>query len=386
MKALIHVNHLLGTGHAYRACRMGAALSKQGGVVTLASGNTLPETLDTSSFTVRMLPIAKSLDHGFTALAQENGEPVDEIWRVRRAEAFYALWEEIDPDILITEHFPFGRRKLSFELLPVLKAMRLKKPEGLIAASIRDILVRKEQLEKEQLMADIAAEFYDVVVVHSDPKFVRLEDSFRYVDAVRDLIRYTGFLHDASATADMSVKKTNEVIVSAGGGAFGLKLLQTAVAARALSTNTRDLQWRILVGHNIDQNSYETLQVESPMGVIVERNRSDFKELLAGARVSVSQAGYNSVLDILSANIPAVLVPSNVNGNEQTDRAGILANQGVVQMLAEDELSATTLAETVDKAFRIGSGTIHVQIDNGDVCAKALLDAFDDKQKRIEAR
>lgn len=387
MRALVHVNHLLGTGHAYRAARIGRALAKRGVSVTLASGNILPGTLDTSGLTVKMLPVARSLDHGFTALAQENGEPIDEAWRERRSAAFYAFWEETDPDILITEHFPFGRRKLSFEIKPVLEAMRRKRSDALIAASVRDILVRKAQPEKERQMAAVATEYYDIVLVHSDPNFVRLEDSFRFVDRIKDLIRYTGFLHDRTGSPfPKRPEGPREVVVSAGGGAFGLRLLQTALVARNSSENTCNLPWRILAGHNIDEKSFETLRADSPKGVTVERNRSDFTDLLANAAVSVSQAGYNSVLDVLAARIPAVLVPSAVNGNEQIERAAILAEHGAVQVVSENDLTEKALATAIDTALLSGTVNMRVAIDQGDICAQALLDAFDQKQLRTGAR
>ncbi|MCG8403617.1 MAG: hypothetical protein MI923_00325, partial [Phycisphaerales bacterium] len=125
---------------------------------------------------------------------------------------------------------------------------------------------------------------------------------------------------------------------------------------------------------------------DSPKGVTVERNRSDFTDLLANAEVSVSQAGYNSVLDVLAARVPAVLVPSMVNGNEQIERAAILAEHGAVQVVSENDLTAQTLAAAIDKAFLSGSMDMRVATDQGNICAQALLDAFDDKQNRAVAR
>ena len=124
MRALIHVNHLLGTGHAFRACGLGKALAKKGVSVTVATGNILPDTIDLDGLIIHQLPIAKAIDHNFSALADENGNEIDDSWRERRASSFYKLWSEFDPDILITEHFPFGRQKLFFELEPVLEAIK----------------------------------------------------------------------------------------------------------------------------------------------------------------------------------------------------------------------------------------------------------------------
>ena len=62
--------------------------------------------------------------------------------------------------------------------------------------------------------------------------------------------------------------------------------------------------------------------------------------MLRRCRVSVSQAGYNTVLDILAARAAAVVVPfAAERETEQTLRAGWLAERGVVELVAEAQLS-----------------------------------------------
>ena len=60
MKVLIHVQHLLGIGHAVRAAAIGRALRDRGVKVTLASGNRLPEVIDTTGLDVVELPAARA--------------------------------------------------------------------------------------------------------------------------------------------------------------------------------------------------------------------------------------------------------------------------------------------------------------------------------------
>ncbi len=109
--------------------------------------------------------------------------------------------------------------------------------------------------------------------------------------------------------------------------------------------------WRLLAGPNLPAAEFAALTAELPEGVVVERYRADFPQLLRRCRVSVSQAGYNTVLDILAAGIPAVLVPfAEMRETEQTLRAERLAACGVVEMVAPAELSPDRLAAAIERA------------------------------------
>ncbi len=80
----------------------------------------------------------------------------------------------------------------------------------------------------------------------------------------------------------------------------------------------------------------------------MEPNRPDFRALLGHAALSVSQAGYNTALDVLAAGVRAIFVPFAAHDEtEQTDRARALAARGLATVIAEHELTAERLAATV---------------------------------------
>ena len=67
--------------------------------------------------------------------------------------------------------------------------------------------------------------------------------------------------------------------------------------------------------------------------------------------MSVSQGGYNTVMDILASGCPAVIVPFAAGTeSEQTMRARILAQRGFVHVLEEPRLSPEALARAIDAA------------------------------------
>lgn len=373
MRALIHVHHLLGTGHAVRAAAIGRALATAGVAVTLVTGNTLPPTLDVAGLEVEPLPPARAADTAFSALVEPDGRPVDEAWRANRTERLLSILADVRPDILLTETFPFGRRALAAELLALVEAARAR--PVVVAASIRDILVGKDDPAKERWMADTARRLYDVVLVHSDPALVRLEASFPFAGEVADIVRYTGYVHEPRADAPPPGDGEDEVVVSCGGGPVGRRLLEAALGARRLSRRAGDARWRLLVGHGHAPEALAALAAAAGEGVVVEPSRPDFPRLLARARLSVSQAGYNTVLDVVAAGCPAVMVPfAEGKETEQSARAAILAAGGHAVVLAEAALAPASLAAACDVALERGTRPISVAVDGAAASARILLD------------
>jgi predicted glycosyltransferase len=69
---------------------------------------------------------------------------------------------------------------------------------------------------------------------------------------------------------------------------------------------------------------------------------------LRSARASISQCGYNTAIEILSARVPALVVPfATPEEDEQTVRARRLAALGAVRMLDPDRLDAHDLVAEV---------------------------------------
>src|SRR5258706_23250 len=143
-----------------------------------------------------------------------------------------------------------------------------------------------------------------------------------------------------------------EVLVSAGGGAVGRRLLETAMLARE-HTLLRGAAWRVLAGVNCSEADFRALGRLAAPGIVLERSREDFPALLANCALSISQAGYNTVAETLKARVRAVLVPFAGGGeSEQTLRAQLLAERGAVVMLDESVLTVEGLAEAVNRAAR----------------------------------
>jgi hypothetical protein len=161
-------------------------------------------------------------------------------------------------------------------------------------------------------------------------------------------LRPTGYVHETRPGRAAHLSRGDDVLVSGGGSAAALPLCRAAIDASHLVPAR---SWRILCGHGIPEDAFAALRSAAPANAVVERARADFPSLLAACRVSVSQAGYNTVLDLAAAGARAVLVPFAEGGEvEQSLRARALAERGRAIILPADELTAARLVAAIGEA------------------------------------
>jgi predicted glycosyltransferase len=90
----------------------------------------------------------------------------------------------------------------------------------------------------------------------------------------------------------------------------------------------------------------------APGGVTVERARNDFPVLLRNCDLSLSQGGYNTVMEVLEGSARAVIVPyAGGIETEQTLRARVLAERGGIHVLDEARCSPERLAAAAAAAL-----------------------------------
>ena len=324
-------------------------------VMVLSGGGQLG--LDWGRADVRDLPPARARDSSFKMLVDGSGRPLDAAFHERRRALVLDAFAKLQPDVVLIESYPFGRRAFRGELDALIAAAQARRPRAPVLVSIRDILVAKDNPHRYTEIAARVRLDIDAVLVHGDPRLVGLEASFPAAPEIADKLRYTGYVTDAREAGPVAPRLEagrGEILVSAGGGAVGAPLLKAALAARPL-TSLRNHAWRLIAGPNLPQKDYEALGRQAAAGVFLERFRGDFQTLLRHCHLSISQAGYNTILDVLQAGARAVVVPFAEGGEtEQALRARILAERGLVHVADARALSgpggAATLAQAVERA------------------------------------
>ncbi|MBZ7925274.1 glycosyl transferase [Ensifer adhaerens] len=343
-RVFFYVQHLLGIGHLARASRIASALAARGFEVTVVTGGSPVPGFPGSDVKHVALPPVLAGDKGFSGLSDSDGNPVSDAFKDQRRDLLIEAYLACDPDIVVFEAFPFGRRQMRFELMPLLDVIEKQTPRPLVAASLRDILQERTKPGRAEETLDVVRAHFDLVLVHGDPAFARLEETYPYAAEIADKVAYTGLV--AGPAPDAPAEKF-DVLVSAGGGAVGKELIGAALQAASLLP--RELQWCLVTGPNLPQQDYDAFAAAAPDNVQLFRFRKDFASLLSGARLSVSQAGYNTVCDIIRAGCGSLLIPFVAGGEtEQSTRAERLEKLGLAGVLLEAEVTPERLARDVE--------------------------------------
>ncbi|MFO0993913.1 MAG: glycosyltransferase [Hyphomicrobiales bacterium] len=333
-RVLLYVQHLLGIGHLVRASRLAEAIKAAGCNVAVISGGVPVRGFPSQGIASIEIPAIRAADEAFSKLVDSTGAVVgDTLWDARRVLLLSHI-EEQRPDILIIEAFPFARRQMRKEILTFVEAARALTPRPVVISSIRDILQENRKPGRTEETIETLNSLFDHVLIHGDAKFARLEETFPRAGEITCGISYTGLV--AGPEPGQPAERF-AVLVSAGGGAAGGRLIEAALGA-AQHRATAQSPWCIITGPNFAHEG------AIPPHVKLDRFRPDLPNLLAGAGVSISQAGYNTVCDILRARCRSILVPFAAGGEtEQSVRAEKLARLKLAQVVPESSLDAGKL-------------------------------------------
>ncbi len=347
-KVFFYVQHLMGVGHVFRAARIVRALVAAGFEVDLVFGGVPIPDFDSGATRTHFLPPVRAGEAVFNKLELPDGTPVDDAWKDRRRDILLDLFERTQPDIVLTEAFPFGRRQMRFELLPLMEAARARRPRALIVASIRDILqANTKKPERDHEVVEIIQSYFDHVLVHGDPAFTLLDDTFRLTGEIADKVFYTGLV----APEPPSPRPRAGVVVSVGGGALGHTLLRTALQAKPLCS-LRGEKWTVITGLRTSEAQKEELSALADASPEFLSFVPDLPALLAATRLSISRVGYNTVADIYAAGCRAVVVPlSDGIETEQITRAALMGRSGLAEAVAHTDETPAGIAAAIDRAI-----------------------------------
>jgi predicted glycosyltransferase len=184
--------------------------------------------------------------------------------------------------------------------------------------SLRDILVEKRDpaAYEERVLTKLNG-FFDLLLVHSDPNIIRLDETFARAEDIRIPVVHTGFVAPRlepnagfALRRELGLSSAQSLIVaSAGGGRSGFPLLNCVLDAARMLRRTRPLRVELFAGPFMDPAEYEKLTVKAEDDVRVRRFTGRFLDYLSAADLSVSLAGYNTCMNLLVTRVPCLVHP-----------------------------------------------------------------------------
>jgi predicted glycosyltransferase len=376
-RLLFYCQHSLGLGHLARSLRLAEGLTERFDVRLLNGGRFPTGTNVPAGVGVLNLP-PLGHDAGGQLVSRDPASSVEQAC-ARRTELLLAALDETRPAVVLIEMYPFGRRKFEFELVPLLDAVAaLGAGRPRVVCSLRDILVQRatgQRKHDERAVTRLNTSF-DAIVMHADPAFATLEESFRPATPLRVPVHYTGFVAPPAPAPVTEVLP--RLVVSSGGGMVGEPLVRAAVDVHRDLFIRTGLRTTVVAGPFLPEPVWAWLRDQATRSPVLEavRRVDDLAGEIARSALSLSQGGYNTTMDLLRAGTPAVVVPFADGGeNEQTVRTSRLAELGVLRMVPATALGdRERLLAALAAAAAAEPAPVRLDLSGAERTARVLAD------------
>ncbi|MEO2036111.1 MAG: glycosyltransferase [Planctomycetaceae bacterium] len=379
-RILVYCQHLSGAGHFVRCREIIRALARRHNTWFMVGGPPVPgPKLDES---IRLVPLPGIHRTPQGVLPLDSSRSLNQVFADRRI-MIEKLLREIQPEVLIIEHFPFSKWLLREELMNAIQVARETNAQVQVISSVRDypagheVAVSSSRFRNE--VVPTLNQHFDRLLVHADPRVVTLESQFPWTREIDVPIHYTGYvaekLTDRPADSPNRVDDSGAggVLISSGGLRDGFRLANLCVAAWKELDRRDTLGGRIMeifAGLFAEDEQYADLEESIRGGPFKLRRFSDnFLNVMSTADLSISQGGYNTTMNVLETRTQGILVP-NRRTHDQAPRARQLADMGVVDCLDPAPESPLGLADLIHERLSLPRSAHDIALDGAE---KTLL-------------
>lgn len=379
-RILFYCQSSLGIGHTMRSLRLITGLMARFDVCLLQGGSAVPASMYPQGLDVISLPPITA-DEEFVHL--QSGAPGISLEQIlaQRGDTILQTCHHFRPDIVMVELYPFGRRKFGPEIDPLLKQAR--KQGARVICSLRDILVpKRDPIHHEARAVDIANRRFDAILVHGDPGFYRLDETFGRVDDLRIPILYTGYVAPNSVPSVASTREPT-IVASLGGGRFGHELARAVIAAAPRLSDHCDHRIELYTGPFCPAArvaDWVNDHGHAP-NLSIETFTRDFSSRLGRVDLAISLGGYNTTMDILASGVRALMYPCvNNAGMDQNARVKRLAEHGMVNLLSIDELNPDRLVNRILEVLTASHNPKSLDLNGVDATTRILASIMNKSQ------
>ncbi len=367
-KVMFYCQHILGIGHLVRSVEIIRGLIPEFQICFINGGQVIEAFQFPPEVEVVAIPAVKT-DSEFQELKSVDEHLSMEDVEKIRTEMLLKTFERFQPDILILELFPFGRRRFSFELIPFLD--RAKAAGTKIISSVRDIIVTKQnQQHHEEKVCRLINKYFDLLLIHGDPQFIKLDLSFSRLQDLNCTVAYTGYVSQElpNLEPENELKSPNRpfILVSVGGGRFGHNLLDCMVQTAPLLKEKIPHQLQIFTGPFSPDSVFRRLQdcASQQENIRLERYTPNFLSYMQKADLSIGMSGYNTTINILSTGVKAMMMPFQGNGDlEQLTRLQKMAEIGRVKMIQPQDLDPQIIANQIIHYLQEETNSLSLNLD-----------------------
>ena len=257
-----------------------------------------------------------------------------------------------NPDLMVVDKRASG---IDGELLPTLNALRQNGRHTKLVLGVRDILDEPDRTRR--VLAgngsfEVIDEFYDQVWIYGSKEIFDTAKEYAFPESIHRKTFYCGYLKRPTVPAGRK-DGPPRVLITTGGGGDGSDIIQAYLTG--LSTLPRNVALRTTVIFGPQMPEVRRAELLQRFDYLADVEflefEADISNRYAESDVVVSQAGYNTVCELLSFSRRAILVPRSEPVREQLIRARLMTQRGFFECIEPQHLTPESLISKVLEAL-----------------------------------
>jgi predicted glycosyltransferase len=360
-RILVYSHDTYGLGHLRRNLLLSRRLSRlaEPPSILLATGSPRAQAFDLPpGCDIFKLPAVLKQSDG-TYEARTLPIPFEEIKRIR-SEMLVSAFRRFGPDLVLVDHAPAG---VEGELLPMLREIHRRPSRPLVVLGLREIIDSADRVDDEwrRLSAwEAIDEMYDRVLVYGDPRILTTAVELGLPKRLPGRVFHTGYLGRPVCPVVGAPALASEptILVTAGGGGDGHRVLRVFASYLESLPGRAPFRSVVVTGPFLSRERFDEISSRlraTPHRVAVLRFTNRMEDLLQAAHGVLSMGGYNSIVEVLSEGIPALVVPRDTPRLEQLIRMERITPHSAIDYRTFDRFGVGCLRLFIE---RIVDGTL----------------------------
>lgn len=269
-----------------------------------------------------------------------------------RSELVLKSVQKFEPHALLVDHSPVGMKG---ELRPTLKWLTEERKDTVKILGLRDIIDSPEAVTKlwyEKGIYEVLESSYDHIAIYGMQSMYDPISKYEFGEKLRRKTFFCNYISDTRADSEQPpVSKTRPMVVVTIGGGDGAGETVIGNFIKSVQTHQSELKFDsvIVTGPFMPKEQFSDYQraVEN-LPVDIKGFTPTTAALLKQSDLVIATGGYNTITDILAFAKKALVIPRVMHRQEQRLRAKRLAEMGVLEFLAPEDVTPDVLYSRID--------------------------------------
>jgi predicted glycosyltransferase len=345
-------------GHTVRCATLGQALLDYlpGSIVVGITGASkgfelLPQDMDL----VKIPSYLTYDDSGGVRTAPVLSLAKEQFQRIRE-NLIFTFINDFQPHALVVDFHPEGKNG---ELIPTV----INSPKTHKVLGLRGILGSPAETDRDffhQRLVNFIQDHFSAIHVYVDAHVIRLEDYYSIPTSLSAMFKYTGYVARptpstrAQARALLQLDADARIFVVSFGGGQGTEPIWQSILG-SLSTLQKHYDYAYLsAGPYLEADAYERLrvQVSQHPNWTWTRLLNPLPAWIKASNFFIGSGGYNSLTEVIATGTNALIIPRQLNEQEQELHATKLARLNVFRIANMDTILSKDVTPLLEMCLK----------------------------------